>query len=104
MPHVRAQEYIIPSSEYSLQYVEVIHRHHKRTPYASNTFFKENAAWSCTALPLYYAKNSTGSASDVAPISWSADQDSANPFVATVGPGFVNSTCQFPQITVSFPD
>jgi len=32
---------------YTLEYVEVIQRHHKRTPYASNTFFKEDVAWSC---------------------------------------------------------
>ncbi len=58
MPHVRKSEYKIPSSEYQLQYVEIIQRHHKvnhhsgayeegayagqRTPYASNTFFKED--------------------------------------------------------------
>jgi hypothetical protein len=29
MPHVRASEYQIPSSDYELQYVEVIQRHHK---------------------------------------------------------------------------
>lgn len=42
MPHVRAREYKVPSDEYSLCYVEVIQRHHKRTPYASNTFFRED--------------------------------------------------------------
>lgn len=36
MPHVRKQEYKKPSREYELEYVEVIHRHHKRTPYDSN--------------------------------------------------------------------
>lgn len=36
MPHVRKQEYKVPSKEYTLEYVEVIHRHHKRTPYSSN--------------------------------------------------------------------
>lgn len=42
MPHVRAEEYQIPKKGYDLVYVEVIQRHHKRTPYASNTFFKED--------------------------------------------------------------
>lgn len=42
MPHVRAKEYQIPKEGYDLVYVEVIQRHHKRTPYASNTFFKED--------------------------------------------------------------
>lgn len=36
MPHVRRPEYEIPSKEYQLEYVEIIHRHHKRTPYSSN--------------------------------------------------------------------
>ena len=68
MPHVRTQEYKcvtsstppettcwncfasyirVPPKNYTLQYVEIIQRHHKRTPYASNTFFKEDIAWSC---------------------------------------------------------
>lgn len=41
MPHVRASEYKLPSSDHELVYVEVIHRHHKRTPYPTNTFYKE---------------------------------------------------------------
>ena len=65
MPHVRSREYKwvcfkspIHSSRthfeprntpgnYSLEYVEVIQRHHKRTPYGSNIFFKEDVAWNC---------------------------------------------------------
>lgn len=42
MPHVRNREYKVPADEYELVYIEVIQRHHKRTPYASNTFFKED--------------------------------------------------------------
>lgn len=49
MPHVRKSEYKPPACEYSLKYVEVIQRHHKRTPYASNTFFKEDVQVSNTA-------------------------------------------------------
>ena len=72
MPHVRTREYKsvffvsclqtefdcrTPSSEYALEYVEVIQRHHKRTPYASNTFFKEDILWDCTGEgPVYYGK------------------------------------------------
>ena len=66
MPHVRPREYQcvhsvlpgifnpiqlikrVPSKSYTLQYVEVIHRHHKRTPYGSNTFFEEDVEWSCS--------------------------------------------------------
>lgn len=36
-----------PSDQYTLEYVEVIQRHHKRTPYASNTFFAEDIKWNC---------------------------------------------------------
>ena len=43
-----------PGKEYTLEYVEVIQRHHKRTPYASNTFFKESVSWSCDGEgPMY---------------------------------------------------
>ncbi|KAK0186483.1 phosphoglycerate mutase-like protein [Armillaria mellea] len=82
MPHVRDREYVTPSSKYTLEYVEVIQRHHKRTPYASNTFFKEDVEWSCD-----------GSG------PWQASSNTINPWTDSVGPGFVGSTCQFPQIT-----
>lgn len=36
MPHVRPQEYIIPPADFSLKYVEVIHRHHKRNRIGQN--------------------------------------------------------------------
>lgn len=74
MPHVRTQEYKYvhpalplqepstefpyirtPLSNYTLQYVEMIQRHHKRTPYGSNTFFKEDVAWSCVGDGPVYA-------------------------------------------------
>ena len=77
MPHVRTQEYKYvhrvlrrettlepfcsfryirtPPNNYTLQYVEIIQRHHKRTPYASNTFFKEDIAWSCVGEGPVYA-------------------------------------------------
>ena len=36
-----------PSQDFELEFVEVIQRHHKRTPYTSNTFFKEDVSWNC---------------------------------------------------------
>ena len=36
MPHVRKPEYKRPSGEFTLEYVEVVHRHHKRTAYRAN--------------------------------------------------------------------
>ncbi|KAK5938189.1 hypothetical protein PMZ80_009778 [Knufia obscura] len=94
MPHARRQEYTTPPSVYSLKYVEVIHRHHKRTPYASNTFPVETGTWLCNDESLYYY----GAPSDnnAAQIAWSITQSPTNPFKPT---GFQNSTCQFPQIT-----
>ncbi|KAJ7632142.1 phosphoglycerate mutase-like protein [Roridomyces roridus] len=100
MPHVREREYKTPSKEFTLEYVEVIHRHHKRTPYASNTFFKEDIPWNCPGEgPVEYGKGPSGVSADVTEIQWKAFQDAQNPFVNSVGPGFVNSDCQFPQIT-----
>ncbi|KAF8977495.1 histidine phosphatase [Cyathus striatus] len=100
MPHTRSSEYKTPAKEYKLQYVEIIQRHHKRTPYSSNTFFREDVTWSCEGQgPLYGAQSSTGQGKDTEAVHWQAYSDPLNPWTNTIGPGFVNSTCQFPQIT-----
>jgi 2-phosphoxylose phosphatase len=100
MPHVRAREYKKASSEYKLQYVEVIHRHHKRTPYASNAFPVEPYQWNCDDQGLYYYGQPL-------PLG-QGKRESAETYWAGVIPGsginpFVPSgwlgTCQFPQIT-----
>ncbi|KAL1407401.1 hypothetical protein Q8F55_006833 [Vanrija albida] len=97
MPHVRKAEYKLPPCDYELKYVEVIQRHHKRTPYASNTFFKEDVKWDCSNEgPYAYARADDF---DTTPVSWQAQTGTLNPFEAAVGPGFVGSTCQFPAIT-----
>ncbi|KAF2643498.1 histidine acid phosphatase-like protein [Massarina eburnea CBS 473.64] len=97
MPHVRRDEYPIASKEYSLEYVEVIHRHHKRTPYASNTFPKEQYGWDCSDEGLFYYGQPLSPVSNVsAPSYWSVYTSGTNPFAPT---GF-NGTCQFPQITL----
>ena len=97
MPHVRPQEYPQANSSYSLQYVELIHRHHKRTPYASNTFPRESYAWSCSDEGLFYsgAPLPTDGANHSANTYWSVYTSPSNPLAP---PGF-NGTCQFPQIT-----
>ncbi|KAF8664201.1 hypothetical protein AX16_000764 [Volvariella volvacea WC 439] len=96
MPHVRKREYVTPPKQYKLEYVEVIQRHHKRTPYGSNTFFEEDVSWDCTNDgPLYGSVTSKG----IGRLQWQGSRDPANPWSNTVGPGFINSTCQFPQIT-----
>jgi acid phosphatase len=96
MPHVRREEYDIVGEEYELRYVEVIHRHHKRTPYASNTFPKEQYPWDCSGQGLFYYGQPLGDATNSsAHTYWSVYTSSTNPFAAS---GF-NGTCQFPQIT-----
>ncbi|KAL1717692.1 histidine phosphatase superfamily [Schizophyllum commune] len=100
MPHVRAAEYVTPPSEYKLKYVEVIHRHHKRTPYASNTFFKEDVEWQCEGEGVvHYVKSLIGPGADPAVIQWNAYTNDQNPWTSSVGPGFVGTNCQLPQIT-----
>ncbi|KAJ7273138.1 histidine phosphatase [Mycena rebaudengoi] len=100
MPHVREREYKMPSKEYSLQYVEIIQRHHKRTPYASNTFFKEDVSWSCTGEgPVNFGRGPSGVSADVTEVQWQAYRNPNNPWTNKFGPGFVNTTCQLPQIT-----
>lgn len=96
MPHVRSKEYKTPTGEYKLEYVEVIQRHHKRTPYGSNTFFVEDVEWSCDGSgPVF------GAVVDESPVGveWQAFTDAQNPWTTSVGPGFKGSTCQFPQLT-----
>ncbi|KAF2022222.1 phosphoglycerate mutase-like protein [Aaosphaeria arxii CBS 175.79] len=96
MPHVRKQEYPKAKKDYELQYVEVIHRHHKRTPYSSNTFPKEAYPWDCNDQGLfYYGEPLNPSGNSSAHTYWTVTTSSVNPFSA---PGFQGS-CQFPQIT-----
>lgn len=55
MPHVGSAgfaTYPLPPSNMDLLYVEVVQRHHKRTPYASNTFPHEDISWSCDDVKL----------------------------------------------------
>lgn len=120
MPHARKQEYVVPDNDFKLQYVEVvrlptqfsqsrtvisffrnqltylqIHRHHKRTPYQSNTFPIEAYPWLCNDSSLYYF-GAPQPENNAAQLAWSIYQSPTNPFKPT---GFPNQTCQFPQIT-----
>ncbi|KAH8811581.1 histidine phosphatase superfamily [Xylogone sp. PMI_703] len=96
MPHARATEYVKPSSEYELQYVELIHRHHKRTVYASNSFPVESYGWNCDDEGLfYYGQPKSGKKS--AHAYWQGYLSPINPFKPS---GFLGS-CQFPQITAA---
>ncbi|KAL0638614.1 hypothetical protein Q9L58_002340 [Maublancomyces gigas] len=96
MPHVRAREYVVPDQDvYELEYVEVIQRHHKRSPYQKNTFPAEDHEWpGCgDTREFYYGQPTPGF--DAAKIYWDNYQDPLNPLQK---PGYQGS-CQFPQIT-----
>jgi len=73
-----------------------IHRHHKRTVYASNSFPVESYPWNCDDEELfYYGQPKAGNKST--PTYWQGYQSPTNPFIPT---GFLG-TCQFPQITAA---
>lgn len=73
-----------------------IHRHHKRTPYASNTFPKEAYGWQCDNQGLfYYGKPLNPGGNESSSTYWSVYTSETNPFQQS---GF-NGSCQFPQIT-----
>jgi hypothetical protein len=97
MPHVNTKTYPrVKDSSYKLEYVEVIHRHHKRTPYASNTFPAESYPWYCDDEGLFYGGqplNPSGHRS--ADTYWSVFTSPSNP----LAPQGFNGSCQFPQIT-----
>ena len=71
-----------------------IHRHHKRTPYASNTFPFESYSWECNDEALFYygAPRPNGTSAE---INRKVYTSTSNPFA----PSGFNGTCQFPQIT-----
>ncbi|KAF9878492.1 hypothetical protein CkaCkLH20_03984 [Colletotrichum karsti] len=95
MPHVRKTEYVKASDEYELKYVELIHRHHKRTPYASNAFPVESYQWNCDEQGLFYYGEPFSSRNKPAKTYWKVYISPVNPFVPA---GWIG-TCQFPQIT-----
>ncbi|KAG8164513.1 hypothetical protein KVR01_006431 [Diaporthe batatas] len=105
MPHVRATEYKVPPDEYELVYVELIHRHHKRTPYAANSFPVESYTWDCDDQGLYFFARPFSDPSSPDPnagrnasaLAYWAGSSGFNPFGAAAQ-GFKGS-CQFPQIT-----
>ncbi|KAK0741784.1 histidine phosphatase superfamily [Apiosordaria backusii] len=99
MPHVRKREYPRPSSEYELVYVEVIHRHHLRTPYASNAFPIEPEPWNCDDIGLFqYSSPLTPNSHESTPSYHSPFTSPMNPFLPS--PAGLQGSCNFPQITL----
>ncbi|KAF3926727.1 hypothetical protein ABW21_db0205237 [Orbilia brochopaga] len=98
MPHVNPRTYSTPPDRFELVYVEVIHRHHKRTPYQDNTFPAESYSWDCSDQGLFVYGRPLGPDVDTdasAQVYWRVQSNPVNPFPAT---GF-SGNCQFPQIT-----
>ncbi|KJZ72036.1 hypothetical protein HIM_08597 [Hirsutella minnesotensis 3608] len=94
MPHVRPSEYIRPAPDFELQFVEVIHRHHKRTPYASNGFPVEAYPWDCNDTRLFQYGQPMGQP-EPAHVYRQILNSPENPF----RPSGWTGTCAFPQIT-----
>lgn len=96
MPHTNIKTYPKADLDYKMEYVEVIHRHHKRTPYADNTFPREGYSWSCSDEGLFYGgKPINPYGNDSSATYWDVYTSNTNPFP----PQGFNGTCQFPQIT-----
>ena len=82
-----------------------IHRHHKRTPYAANSFPVESYTWDCDDEGLYFFARPFSDPSSPDPnagrnasaLAYWTGFSGFNPF-GTIAPGFKGS-CQFPQIT-----
>lgn len=73
-----------------------IHRHHKRTPYQSNTFPIENDTWYCDGTQLYHYGQPSAGPETAASTYWQIEENS--PFNVVPISGF-RGTCAFPQIT-----
>ncbi|KAM4059298.1 Histidine acid phosphatase family protein [Hirsutella rhossiliensis] len=94
MPHVRRSEYLQPKPEFELRFVELIHRHHKRTPYASNAFPVEPYPWDCHDARVFHYGQPAGRP-EPARVYHEASMSPVNPF----RPSGWTGSCAFPQIT-----
>ncbi|CAK7221040.1 hypothetical protein SBRCBS47491_004391 [Sporothrix bragantina] len=102
MPHVRKAEYVVPPADEhrTLVYVELVHRHHKRTPYAANGFPHEAYPWNCEDARIHLYGQPAGLAENKKPgvAHYEPTYDTpGNPFL-TAALGW-HGSCQFPQLT-----
>ncbi|CDK28637.1 unnamed protein product [Kuraishia capsulata CBS 1993] len=98
MPHVRSTEYPTPNSSYTLEYVELMHRHHKRTPYLANTLPFEDISLYCDESSNYYYSGFNAGNDSTLQVAWANYVDPENPFAYSEQTGY-NGTCQLPQIS-----
>lgn len=96
MPHTTKGSYIRPEG-YELEYVEVLHRHHLRTPYRSNTFPQDSFAISCNDIKQFHFAEAASSAVHV---YWDVQKVVKGPLLSLYE-GYLNTSCQLPQITDS---
>ncbi|RAL08898.1 histidine phosphatase family protein [Aspergillus homomorphus CBS 101889] len=101
MPHPRVDTYVLPppiangSVSGQLVYLEYLQRHQRRTPY-NILPGGENQEYNCNNVqPFLYAAPAS---QDPSPLHVYAQSysDPTNPFLA----GYVNGSCQYPQLTV----
>ncbi|CAK7274820.1 hypothetical protein SEPCBS57363_006359 [Sporothrix epigloea] len=102
MPHVRKAEYVVPPADEhrTLVYVELVHRHHKRTPYAANGFPHEKYPWHCEDAQIHLYGQPSGLNENISPgVAHYAPTFDApnNPFLKSAL-GW-HGSCQFPQLT-----
>ncbi|CAK7210357.1 hypothetical protein SCUCBS95973_000751 [Sporothrix curviconia] len=102
MPHVRRAEYVVPPADEhrTLIYVELVHRHHKRTPYAANGFPQEAYPWDCEDARIHLYGQPSGLPDNKRPgiAHYAPAYDTpGNPFLRTAL-GW-HGSCQFPQLT-----
>ena len=95
MPHVRREEYAAADEKYELRYVEVIHRHHKRTPYSANLFPENEAQWDCGDARMFRYSSPAEGGHATLPTYWSIEDSEGNPFARLPSVG----SCEFPQLT-----
>ncbi|KAG0651956.1 hypothetical protein D0Z07_0791 [Hyphodiscus hymeniophilus] len=100
MPHPRVREYPLPeavrngSVKANIVYLEYLQRHQRRTPY-NILPGGENQPYDCDdILPYLYAGPASGEGP--LPVYAQTYTDITNPFVL----GYVNGSCQFPQLTI----
>lgn len=84
---------------YELAYVEVVQRHHKRTPYASNAFPVEPYRWDCDDQALYaFGRSGAPSSAGRNTSAQTYRQGTTSPLNPFIPDGWIGS-CVFPQIT-----
>ncbi|KAL4902059.1 hypothetical protein BDW74DRAFT_187040 [Aspergillus multicolor] len=103
MPHPHVDTYSLPapmrngSVDAKLVYLEYVQRHQRRTPY-NILPGGENQEYNCNTIhPHLFASPSSGSPAP-AQVYGQAYTDPSNPFLYLSG--YVNGTCQYPQLTI----